>query len=235
MSGRRRQQPGGFAPAHHRAGRGSACAASKPITWISTRSTARTRRSPSTRPCAPSTTSCARGKVRYIGSTTFAGWQVVEALWASEKLHLNRFVLRATSLQSPRPPHRAGIDPGRPDLRPGGDSRWSPIGGGLLSGKYQRGQPISRRCALFPPRTARRWAAAALAAVRAVRSPAGRFVDEIYDVIEPLTILAAEKGVPLSQLALAWVVQQPGVTSPIVGPRTLDQLEDVRSKPSTSL
>jgi aryl-alcohol dehydrogenase-like predicted oxidoreductase len=53
-----------------------------------------------------------------------------------------------------------------------------------------------------------------------------RLVDEVYDIVEPLGVLAAEKGVPLSQLALAWVVQQPGVTSPITGPRTLDQLED---------
>jgi aryl-alcohol dehydrogenase-like predicted oxidoreductase len=51
-------------------------------------------------------------------------------------------------------------------------------------------------------------------------------VDTIYDVIEPLTRLAAEKSVPLSQLALAWVAQQPGITSPIIGPRTLEQLED---------
>jgi aryl-alcohol dehydrogenase-like predicted oxidoreductase len=51
-------------------------------------------------------------------------------------------------------------------------------------------------------------------------------VEEIYDVIEPLTAFAAEKGVPLSQLALAWVVQQPGITSPIIGPRTYEQLED---------
>ncbi len=45
-------------------------------------------------------------------------------------------------------------------------------------------------------------------------------------MIEPLAALAAEKGVSLAHLALAWVVQQPGITSPIVGPRTLEQLED---------
>ena len=45
-------------------------------------------------------------------------------------------------------------------------------------------------------------------------------------MVEPLQALADEKGVPLSQLALAWVVQQPGITSPIIGPRTLEQLED---------
>ena len=45
-------------------------------------------------------------------------------------------------------------------------------------------------------------------------------------MVEPLAALAAEKGVPLSQFALAWTVYQPGITSPIVGPRTIEQLED---------
>ena len=53
-----------------------------------------------------------------------------------------------------------------------------------------------------------------------------RLNDQIYDVVEGLEPLAQEKGVSLSQFSLAWVMQQPGVTSPIIGPRTMEQFED---------
>jgi aryl-alcohol dehydrogenase-like predicted oxidoreductase len=149
------------------------------------------------------------GKVRYIGTTTFAGWQVVEALWASKELGLNRFV-------SEQPPYNLLDRRIERELLPVAQTfglaviPWSPLAGGLLTGKYRRDQP--------PPAGTR----------YADPGPiqAKRFTKTSFDVIEPLAALAAEKGVPLSQLALAWVVQQPGITSPIVGPRTLEQLED---------
>jgi len=149
------------------------------------------------------------GKVRYIGSTTFAGWQVVEALWASKELGLNRFV-------SEQPPYNLLDRRIERELIPVAQTYglavipWSPIGGGLLSGKYRKGQPLPPDSRYTNP------------------SPmqARRYVEAIYDVIEPLVDLAAEKGVPLSQLALGWVAQQPGITSAIIGPRTLEQLED---------
>ena len=53
-----------------------------------------------------------------------------------------------------------------------------------------------------------------------------RVTDGVFDVIEALTPIAREKDITLSQLALAWCEQQPGVTSPIIGPRTMEQLED---------
>jgi aryl-alcohol dehydrogenase-like predicted oxidoreductase len=149
------------------------------------------------------------GKVRYIGTTTFAAWQVVEALWASKELGLNRFV-------SEQPPYNLLDRRIERELIPVAQTfglaviPWSPLGGGLLTGKYLRDQaaPEGSRYADPGPLQAR------------------RFTKTSFDVIEPLSVLAAEKGIPLSQLALAWVVQQPGVTSPIVGPRTLEQLED---------
>lgn len=149
------------------------------------------------------------GKVRYVGTTTFAGWQVVEALWASEKHHLNRFV-------SEQPPYNLLDRRIERELIPVAQTfglaviPWSPIGGGLLTGKYQRGQPVPADSRYANPGL--------------VQSK--RFTQGVYDVVEPLGVLAAEKGVPLSQLALAWVAQQKGITSPIIGPRTLDQLED---------
>lgn len=149
------------------------------------------------------------GKVRYIGTTTFASWQIVEALWASERHHLNRFV-------SEQPPYNLLDRRIERELIPAAQTfglgviPWSPLAGGLLTGKYLRDQP--------PPEGTR----------YAQGGPiqAKRFTRESFDVIEPLVALAAEKGVPLSQFALAWVVQQPGITSPIIGPRTLEQLED---------
>jgi aryl-alcohol dehydrogenase-like predicted oxidoreductase len=149
------------------------------------------------------------GKVRYIGSTTFAGWQVVEALWASKELHLNRFV-------SEQPPYNLLDRRIERELIPVAQTYglavipWSPIGGGILSGKYQRGQPIPADSRYAKP------------------SPiqAKRFTEGVYDIIEPLGELAKEKGVPLSQLALAWTANQPGITSAIIGPRTLEHLED---------
>lgn len=149
------------------------------------------------------------GKVRYVGSTTFAGWQVVEALWASKELGLNRFV-------SEQPPYNLLDRRIERELLPVAETfglaviPWSPIGGGLLSGKYRKGQPLPLDSRYTNPNPMQ----------------AKRFVDGVFDVIELLSELAAEKGVPLSQLALAWTAQQPGITSAITGPRTLEQLED---------
>lgn len=149
------------------------------------------------------------GKVRYIGTTTFAAWQVVEALWASEKHHLNRFV-------SEQPPYNLLDRRIERELVPVAQTfglaliPWSPLGGGLLTGKYTHGEapPAGSRYADGGPGQSKRLTRAA------------------FDVIEALKVIAAEKGVPLSQLALAWVVQQPGITSPLIGPRTVEQLED---------
>jgi aryl-alcohol dehydrogenase-like predicted oxidoreductase len=149
------------------------------------------------------------GKVRYIGTTTFAGWQVVEALWASKELGLDRFV-------SEQPPYNLLDRRIERELIPVAQTfglallPWSPLGGGLLTGKYQRGAacPEDSRYANPNPIQARRYQTRA------------------FDVIEPLAELAAAKGIALSQLALAWTVQRPGITSPIIGPRTMAQLED---------
>ena len=79
------------------------------------------------------------GKVRYIGTTTFASWQIVEALWASDRLHLNRFV-------SEQPPYNLLDRRIERELLPAAQTfglgviPWSPIGGGLLTGKYKRDQ-----------------------------------------------------------------------------------------------
>jgi aryl-alcohol dehydrogenase-like predicted oxidoreductase len=151
------------------------------------------------------------GKVRYLGSSTFAAWQVVESLWVAKELGLNRFI-------SEQPPYHIldrrierGLVPMA--LTFGiGLIPWSPLAGGLLTGKYTRGQsaPEGARYARpdDEPREFR------------------RLNDSVYEVNEGLRPLAEAKGCTISQLALAWCAQQPGITSPILGPRTMEQLED---------
>lgn len=151
------------------------------------------------------------GKVRYIGTTTFAAWQIVESLWCSKELHLNRFV-------SEQPPYNLLDRRIERELLPMCRTHgiatipWSPLASGILSGKYHAGQPAPVDSRFGDPN----------------RSPflASRWNDAALNVVEQLRPLAEAKGVTLSQFSLAWVMHQPGVTSPIIGPRTLEQLED---------
>jgi aryl-alcohol dehydrogenase-like predicted oxidoreductase len=89
---------------------------------------------------------------------------------------------------------------------------WSPLAGGLLTGKYKRDQtaPEGSRFAEASKRP----------------NLQSRMNEGVFDVTEALEPLVSEKGITLSQFALAWVIHQQGVTSPIIGPRTLQQLED---------
>ncbi len=151
------------------------------------------------------------GKVRYIGTSTFGAWQFVESLWVSKEYGLNRFVCE-------QPPYHILDRRIERDLIPMAQTYgvglipWSPLAGGLLTGKYTRQNPS--------PEGAR------YADVSGNLLWAKRKTDEIYDVVEGLRPVAQAKGVTLAQFALAWVVQQPGITSPIIGPRTMEQLED---------
>ena len=148
------------------------------------------------------------GKVRYIGTSTYAAWQFVEALWASKEYGLNRFVTE-------QPPYNILDRRIERELLPMAEAYgvgtlpWSPLAGGLLTGKYKRGEdaPEGTRYASRSDR-------------------ARRMTEGAYDVIEGLEPLAAGKGCTMSQFALAWAMGQPNITSPIIGPRTLEQLED---------
>ena len=150
------------------------------------------------------------GKVRYLGTSTFAAWQFVESLWVSKELGLNRFVCE-------QPPYNLLDRRIERELLPMcrtygiATIPWSPLAGGLLTGKYTRG--------MEPPEGSR-------FADTQNAFQARRLNDRIYDVVDGIEPMAKEKGVSLSQFALAWVMQQPGVTSPIIGPRTMEQLED---------
>ncbi|GIW15836.1 MAG: aldo/keto reductase [Tepidiforma sp.] len=151
------------------------------------------------------------GKVRYIGSSTFAAWQLVESLWVAKEYGLERFVCE-------QPPYNLLDRRIERELLPMAQAYgfgiipWSPLAGGLLTGKYRRNAP--------PPEDSR------YANLDANPLYRRRMNEAIWDVVEPLESLAREKGTTISRLALAWCIHQPGVTSPIIGPRTMEQLED---------
>ncbi len=151
------------------------------------------------------------GKVRYIGTTTFAAWQVMESLWVSKELHLNRFVTE-------QPPYHILDRRIERELVPMAQTYgiglipWSPLAGGLLTGKYTRENPSPEGARFADTSGNPIWAK--------------RKTDDFYDVVDGLRPMADAKGCTLAQLALAWVMHQPGITSPIIGPRTMAQLED---------
>ena len=152
------------------------------------------------------------GKVRYIGTSTFAAWQLVESLWASKELGLNRFVCE-------QPPYNLLDRRIERELLPMAQTfglgviPWSPIAGGLLSGKYSRSDPAPADARYSKPDNP-------------IMERRVAEKDRIFDVVERLQPITEAKGCTLAQLALAWCAQRPGVTSPIIGPRTMAQLED---------
>jgi aryl-alcohol dehydrogenase-like predicted oxidoreductase len=149
-----------------------------------------------------------QGKVRYIGTSTYAAWQLVEALWAAESLTLNRFV-------SEQPPYHILDRRVERELIPFARTYgvavipWSPLAGGLLTGKYTKdGGPEGSR-------------------YKDGKFRDGKPIpDAVWTAIDGIKAIAKDKGVPTDQFALAWCAAQPGVTSPIIGPRTMEQLED---------
>lgn len=156
------------------------------------------------------------GKVRYIGTSSFASWQVMESLWVSKELGLNRFVTE-------QPPYHL-LDRGiEREMVPMAQTYgigilpWSPLARGFLSGKYKRGQdiPEGSRLSKDIQNTG-----------QIGQRTRQHFSDLAYGVIDVVEALAQEKDCTPAQVALAWVIRQPGVTSPIVGPRTMAHLED---------
>jgi aryl-alcohol dehydrogenase-like predicted oxidoreductase len=164
------------------------------------------------------------GYVRYIGTSSFAAWQILEALWVAKEYHLNRFVVEQT------PYHLLDRRVER-ELFPMaqtygvGVTIWSPLAGGFLSGKYRRGAP---------------WPAAARFPESGERSAwvERHIVDRAFDVVELTAAIAAEKGCTPAQLAIAWTTQHEAVASVVLGARTVAQLgellgaHDVRLTPN---
>jgi aryl-alcohol dehydrogenase-like predicted oxidoreductase len=150
------------------------------------------------------------GKVRYVGSSTFPAEEIVEAQWTAERRGRERFICE----QPPYSILARGIEA---DVLPTcerygmGVIPWSPLAGGWLSGRYRKDgvAPGSSRAERMPNRYDS-------------ELPGNR---EKLDAAEQLANLADEAGITLVEMALAFVLEHPAVTAPIIGPRTLDQLE----------
>jgi aryl-alcohol dehydrogenase-like predicted oxidoreductase len=151
-----------------------------------------------------------QGKVRYIGSSTFPASQIVEAQWVAEKRQRERFVCE-------QPPYSLLVRGIEADVLPVCQSYgmgaivWSPLAGGWLSGKWRLGADdlTSRRSRMLPARYD-------------LSMPENQRKLEAADALGKL---AAEAGLSLVQMAVAFTINHPGVTSAIIGPRTREQLD----------
>ena len=150
------------------------------------------------------------GKIRYLGSSTFPAPEIVEAQWVAERRARERFVCE-------QPPYSIlvrGVERGVLPVceRYGmGVIPWSPLAGGWLSGRYRKGveAPESTRAQRIPQRYD-------------LSRPENRAK---LDAADALAALADEAGISLIHLAIAFVLRHPAVTAPIIGPRTMEQLE----------
>jgi aryl-alcohol dehydrogenase-like predicted oxidoreductase len=151
-----------------------------------------------------------QGKVRYIGSSTFPASQIVEAQWIARDRRLERFVteqpafsilVRAIENDVLPTCNRHGM----------GVISYSPLTGGWLSGRWRKdaGQPSSSRAERLPERFD-------------LSTPANQ---RKLEAVEQLAELADEAGITLIQLGIAFVLNHPAITAPIIGPRTMEQLE----------
>jgi aryl-alcohol dehydrogenase-like predicted oxidoreductase len=149
------------------------------------------------------------GKVRYVGVSNYAGWQLMKALGVADRHGYQRFVTQQInySLQSRDAEYELvplAVDQGV------GILVWSPLAGGLLSGKFRRGGK-----GLEESRALSDWA-----------EPPVRDTEQLLDTIEVLVEIGDGHGVSAAQVALAWLLGRPGVVSLIIGARSDEQLED---------
>jgi aryl-alcohol dehydrogenase-like predicted oxidoreductase len=152
------------------------------------------------------------GKVRVLGSSTYPAEMIVEAQWVAERRGRERF-------RCEQPPYSIFARGIETSVLPTcerygmGVIPWSPLAGGWLTGRYRRGTEVP-------------------SGGRAARVP-DRFDYDLpenqrkLDLVEELLKVAADAGLSLTHLAMAWVLEHPAVTSAIIGPRTMEQLTDI--------
>jgi aryl-alcohol dehydrogenase-like predicted oxidoreductase len=148
------------------------------------------------------------GKVRYVGSSNYSGWQLMKALGVSDRLGLQRYVSQQIhyTLQAREAEYELvplAVDQECSILV------WSPLAGGLLSGKYRRDRDVQEG------RHVEGW-----------DEPPVRDEEKLYDIVDVLVEVAEDRGVSAAQVALAWLLGRAGVASVIVGARTDEQLAD---------
>ncbi|MFB7722033.1 aldo/keto reductase [Nocardia sp. NPDC056100] len=147
------------------------------------------------------------GKIRYVGASNFAGWQLMKSLAAADKNGFPRYVAHQVYYSLAGRDYEwelmpLGVDQGV------GAVVWSPLGWGRLTGKIRRGQPLPAGSRLHQT------------------AAAGPPVDDekLYDIVDVLDELAAETGHTVPQLALNWLLSRPTVATVIVGARNEEQL-----------
>ena len=158
------------------------------------------------------------GKVRYVGASNYTAWQLMKALGTADRLGLPRFVSQQIYYSLPAREAEYELIPLAVDQGLG-VLVWSPLAGGLVSGKYRRNHqaPVgSRQLSDWgePP----------------VYDPEG-----LYDIVEILISIGERHGVSAAQVALAYTLGKPAVTSLIIGARTAEQLADNLAAASLSL
>jgi aryl-alcohol dehydrogenase-like predicted oxidoreductase len=156
------------------------------------------------------------GKVRYVGCSNLTAWQLMKSLWISDKHNLHRFeTLQAYYTVAGRDLERELV-PLLQDQQLG-LMVWSPLAGGLLSGKFYRegeGPQNARRAQFdFPPIDKER----------------------AFNAIDVMREMAADRGVSVAQIALSWLLHQPVVTSIIIGTKNDKQLDDNLAAPEIEL
>lgn len=155
------------------------------------------------------------GKLRAIGTSTFPAAGIVEAQWVAERRGLARFRIE----QQPYSILNRSIER---EVLPAcqqygmGVSAWSPLAKGLLTGKYRKGQP--------QPDT-----------LRAKYFPTTMSDAHSLEVVEQLIPLARDAGLSLTHMAIAFVLAHPAITSAIIGPRTMEQFDDLLAGVGVSL
>jgi aryl-alcohol dehydrogenase-like predicted oxidoreductase len=158
------------------------------------------------------------GKIRYFGSSTFPGWQLEEAAWVAERNGLSRF-------RTEQPPYSIFVRQIEIDVLPVaqrlgmGVLVWSPLCRGWLTGRYRR-EAFDRS----PEARAARVGGRGMGWQFDESRPE---IQRKLDLVEELAKLAAEAGVTMTHMAIAFTLAHPGVTSAIIGPRTPEQLADL--------
>ena len=150
-----------------------------------------------------------QGKIRYAGCSNYSGWHIMKALGVSERRGLPRFVTQQIhyTLEAREAEYELlpiAVDQGL------GVLVWSPIAGGLLSGKHRRGQE--------PPagtRQAAGWS-----------EPPIRDPERLWRIVDTLVEVGERHGVSAARVALAWLLERPRITSLVVGGRTEEQFRD---------
>lgn len=149
-----------------------------------------------------------QGKIRYIGCSNFSGWHIMKCLQASKENGYQKFITQQIyySLQAREAEYELlpiGVDQGL------GALIWSPLAGGLLSGKYTRDVQTQKGT-----RFAEGWS-----------EPPVRDFEKLWNLVDVLNEIAKEKHVAAAQVALAWLLTRPSVSSLVIGARNMEQLE----------